>query len=233
MQKNVANQIWAVFAFQDEAGANPGEPVTGDAGNITANVYLDGSATPNAVDDTNPTELGGGLYAFTLTAAECNADHVAIAPVSTGTTNVIGVPGAVWTTPASFNAGALALASDLATVDSNVDSILDDTGTSGVVLADDAITANKIAANAIGSSELADSAGDDIAARIAARPIVDSVASSATLPTHEQALYMMFLKSMYAVATGTTVSVKKVNGSTEAFTLTINNATNPTSILRT
>lgn len=104
MQKNVASQIWVVFAFQDEGGTNPGEPVTGDAAQITANLYLDGSATPNAVDDTNPTELGGGYYAFTITAAESNADSIVIAPSSsTGNVNVIGVPGAVWTTPPNFD----------------------------------------------------------------------------------------------------------------------------------
>lgn len=103
MQKNVASQKWIVFAFQDEGGTNPGEPVTGDALNITANLYLDGSATPNAVDDVNPTELGGGYYAFDITAAESNAECIVIVPASaTANVNVIGVPGVVYPTPANF-----------------------------------------------------------------------------------------------------------------------------------
>ena len=97
MLKNTAGK-WIVFAFQDEGGTNPGEPVASDAAQITANVYLDGSGTPNAVDDTNPTTLGGGYYAFDITAAECNADSVVIVPASsTANVNVIGVPGAVYT----------------------------------------------------------------------------------------------------------------------------------------
>ena len=53
MFKNVASQKWTVFAFQGEGGANPGNPVTGDAANITANLRLNGGAA-NAVDDANP-----------------------------------------------------------------------------------------------------------------------------------------------------------------------------------
>lgn len=102
MQKNTAGK-WVVFAFQDEGGANPGEPVTGDAANITANIRIDGGAA-NAVDDTNPTELEDGFYIFDVTAAETNGDLILICPASaTANVNVIGVPGAVWTMPANFN----------------------------------------------------------------------------------------------------------------------------------
>lgn len=98
MQKNTASQKWVVFAFQDEGGTNPGEPVTGDAANITANVRIDGGAA-NAVDDVNPTEMEDGYYIFDITAAESNGDLILIAPVSaTANVNVIGVPGALYTT---------------------------------------------------------------------------------------------------------------------------------------
>jgi len=102
MQKNVAGK-WVVFAFQDEGGANPGEPVTGDAAYITANIRIDGGAA-NAVDDTNPTELEDGYYVFDITADETNGDLLLIVPeCSNANVNVIGVPGAVWTTPPNFN----------------------------------------------------------------------------------------------------------------------------------
>ncbi len=96
MYRNLA-QKWVVFAFEDEGGTNPGDPVTGDAANITANVRIDGGAA-NAVDDTNPTELEDGYYIFDITAAECDGAHILIAPASsTANVLVIGVPGAVWT----------------------------------------------------------------------------------------------------------------------------------------
>jgi hypothetical protein len=101
MEKNTAGK-WIVFAFEDESGANPGEPVTGDEANITANVRIDGGVA-NAIDDTNPTPLEGGYYIFDLTAAETNGDLLLIAPSSvTANVNVIGVPGACWTTPPNF-----------------------------------------------------------------------------------------------------------------------------------
>ena len=124
MFKNTASQIWVVFAFQDEGGANPGEPVTGDAANITANVRIDGGAA-NAVDDTNPTELEDGQYAFDITAVESNGDSISIAPVSsTANVNVIGMPGALYT-----RTDVSGVEAKVDTIDTNVDSVLVDTGT--------------------------------------------------------------------------------------------------------
>ena len=88
MEKNVAGK-WIVFAFESEAGTNPGDPVTGDSVNITANVRIDGGAA-NAVDDTNPTELEDGYYVFDLTATETNGDLLSLHPASS-TANVIQV----------------------------------------------------------------------------------------------------------------------------------------------
>lgn len=117
MFKNTASQQWVVFAFQDEGGSNPGEPVTADQANITANVRIDAGGA-NAVDDTNPTVLEDGYYSFGITAAESNGDSIVITPVSsTGNVNVIGVPGAVYTraafgpTVTEFNARTLVAAS--------------------------------------------------------------------------------------------------------------------------
>ena len=132
MFKNTASQKWIVFAFQDEGGTNPGEPVTGDATNITANLRLDGGAA-NAVDDVNPTELEDGYYVFDLTQAETNADLIVICPASaTANVNVIGVPGAVWTTTDTSGIEA-----KVDTIDGIVDNILLDTaeiGTAGAGL---------------------------------------------------------------------------------------------------
>lgn len=94
MQKNVTGQKWVVFAFD----RTDNTPKTGDAANITANLRID-AASANAVDDTNPTELEDGYYYFNLVAAETNGDYILISPESTtADIQVIGVPGAVWTT---------------------------------------------------------------------------------------------------------------------------------------
>jgi hypothetical protein len=142
LKKNTAGK-WTVFAFD----LTDNTAKTGDAANITANIYIDGSV--NAVDDTNPTELAGGYYIFDVTAAETNGDHLIIHPDST-TSNiqVIGVPGAVWTdrtealveiidpiVDSILEDTGTTLDGKIDTIDTNVDSILDDTGTSGVLLA--------------------------------------------------------------------------------------------------
>ena len=94
MQKNKANQKWTVFAFD----LTDNTPKTGDASNITANIRIDGG-TAQALTDTNPTELEDGYYTFDLTQAETNGDLLILCPQSsTADIQVIGVPGAVYTT---------------------------------------------------------------------------------------------------------------------------------------
>lgn len=95
MFKNTAGQKWAVFAFD----RTDNTPKTGDAGNITANVRIDGGGA-NGVDDTNPTELEDGFYIFDISKAESNGDNLVIAPASvTANIQVIGVPAAIYTRP--------------------------------------------------------------------------------------------------------------------------------------
>jgi len=97
MLKNVASQKWIVFAYDSTTGLAK----TGDAGNITANIRIDGGAA-GAVGDTNPTELEDGYYVFDMTQAETNGNLLLLCPAS-GTADiiVIGVPGAVWTRDAT------------------------------------------------------------------------------------------------------------------------------------
>lgn len=97
MYKNTASQKWIVFAFD----RTDNTPKTGDAANITANLRIDGAAA-NPVDDTNPTELEDGYYVFDITQAETNGNLIVICPASgTADIQVIGVPGAVYTSEAN------------------------------------------------------------------------------------------------------------------------------------
>lgn len=62
--------------------------------------------------------------------------------------------------------------------------------------------------------------------------MADSVSTDGAIATREQALYMVLqLLSEFAIS-GTTMTVKKVDGSTSLLTLTLDDATNPTSITR-
>ena len=80
MFKNQASQGFYVYAVDITTGLGK----TGDAANITCNISLDGGANAGT-DDTNPTEIGGGVYWFDTTQAETNANEIAATPSSTTT----------------------------------------------------------------------------------------------------------------------------------------------------
>lgn len=93
MYKNVSGQYFFVFAFNKTTNS----PVEGDAANITATISKD-AGSEAATDDTNPTELSGGLYYFTATQDETNADAIVVIPESsTANVQVISVPGVIYT----------------------------------------------------------------------------------------------------------------------------------------
>ena len=60
-----------------------------------------------------------------------------------------------------------------------------------------------------------------------------SLAADGALPTVRQALYMIVQFLLERIVSGTTVTVKKVDGTTTLMTLTLDSATTPTSITRT
>jgi hypothetical protein len=91
------------------------------------------------------------------------------------------------------NAAGADIAADIIAIKAETAAIVDDTGTSGVVLANDAITSAKIAANAIGSSEIADGAitsakfaAGAITATVIATDAIDNDAIAANAVTEIQ-----------------------------------------------
>ncbi len=106
MFKNVASQKFTVFAFADAGHAtlDAGEPVTGDAANITCKVEQDDDGIQSATNDVNPTEVEDGQYRFDLTQAESNGDKLTFYPESsTAGVQVVGVPSSVlYTRPQYF-----------------------------------------------------------------------------------------------------------------------------------
>lgn len=116
------------------------------------------------------------------------------------------------------------------TVDTNVDAILVDTGTTlpatlgtpaGADLATD-IASVQTDTTAILADTLA----------LTDTAIADSVPADGSLPTVRQALYMITQFLMERAVSGTTVTVKKADGSTTLLTLTLDDGTTPTSITR-
>lgn len=110
--------------------------------------------------------------------------------------------------------------------------ILDDTGTSGVVLANDAITAAKIATDAFGAAELAPDAVNEIRDSMYQGTITEGYAADGVAPTHEQMMYMIWSALSEFAISSTTITTKQLDGSTTAMTFTTDDATNPTSRTR-
>lgn len=93
---------------------------------------------------------------------ELQADHVTAGSFGVLATEIADILADTADIQPKIGTPAADLAADIATVDANVDAVLADTGTDGVVLANDAITAAKIATDAIGSDEFAASAAQKI-----------------------------------------------------------------------
>lgn len=62
--------------------------------------------------------------------------------------------------------------------------------------------------------------------------LTESYSTDGSAPTPAQALMMILQVCTEKAVSGTTMTVKKLDGSTTAFTLTLNDATNPTSLTR-
>lgn len=250
MQKNTASQKWRVFAFNRTTNA----PVTGDAANITAKISKD-FATAVATNDTNPTEVEDGYYEFDLTQAETDASDLLILPESvTANVTVLGCPAQISTTPASFSSGVIQTGDAFARIGSNgggltgipwsaawdaeVQSEVADGLTAfwtspatlvGLVTADMDANSTKLA-----SIDSAVAALNDISvADILTTQITESYAADGAAPTISQALMLIQQQLGDFAISGTTLTVRQLDGATTAATFTLNDGTNPTGVTRT
>lgn len=99
-------------------------------------------------------------------------------------------------------------------------------------IATDAITAAKIAADAIGASELAADAVTEIVTGVLTTAMTEAYNADGAAPTLAQALFLLISALTEFAISGTTITCKKLDGSTTAATFTLNDATNPTSRTR-
>jgi len=106
MIRDAANQRWWVYAFDVTTGL----PKTGDAANITANLYQNNGGAV-ATGTTNPTEIASGFYTFPLTQAETAADTLTLVPTSS-TENVSVVPTPAVVSPHPANFGLMGIETD-------------------------------------------------------------------------------------------------------------------------
>lgn len=115
-----------------------------------------------------------------------------------------------WITATGFatSAALATVEGKIDTIDTNVDSILDDTGTAGVALSTASVNA------------------------ILRTALTEGYASDGSAPTLEQFMYMMWSALAQFDITSTTLTARRLDGTTSAMTFTLNDATNPTSRTR-
>lgn len=99
-------------------------------------------------------------------------------------------------------------------------------------IASNAITAAKVATDAIGAAQLAADAVTEIQAAILTTALTESYAALHAAPTLTQALLAILQKLVERSISGTTETVKKIDGSTTAYTETLNDASTPTAVTR-
>lgn len=92
--------------------------------------------------------------------------------------------------------------------------------------------ASDLAADTIGASELAADAITEIVNAVLTTAMTESYNVDGAAPTLAQALFVTMQRLTEFAISGTTITVKKLDGSTSAYTLTLDDATNPTSTTR-
>src|SRR3990167_8103017 len=189
-------------------------------------LFMDGgTASTNLEDFFDGTGYVGGTAKLTVntvqingtsqTAGDVTADTAAIL-VDTSTTletDLDAIIAAVIT-----NAAGVDIAADIIAVKADTAAVLADTGTDGVVVA----AASK-------TDYALSNAGVDA---LFVRALTEAYAADGAAPTVAQALFAIQQFLQERAVSGTTVTVKKLDGSTTAMTFTLNDDTTPTSITR-
>ena len=204
------------------------------------------AATPTVagVPEVDVTHFNGTAGTFASGRPEVNMSHIAGSAVSTTTAqvgvNVVQVSGdsvAADNAEAFFDgtgyAGTNNVIPSVTTVTGNVNgSVGSVTGAVGSVAAG-GITASSIAADAIGASELAADAATEIADAVLSRQMTEGYASDTVAPTVAQMMYMIWSALSDFAISGTTITCRKIDGSTTSMTFTTDSSTSPTSRTRT
>jgi len=267
MKKNVASQSIGAEMITAADG-------TAFTGSVSVLVTKD-NGTQTAGGATAPAHEGNGYHSYSPTQAETNADHIAFTFTGTGAipvtiqlftsfpqtvdndTKISLIP-----TTAMRGTDSAALATSLATVDSNVDAILIDTSDLQTNQGDwltatgfNTVVPPSVAqfnARTVVSSDYflvtdytaPDNAGItqaqvDIAAlndisvsQILTTQMTESYAADGIAPTLAQSLFLTMQNLQDYTYVGTVQTVKKLDGSATAATYTLDDAVNPTSKTR-
>lgn len=198
--------------------------LSGSVGSVTGNVGGNVTGSVGSV-------AAGGITASSIATDAITADKIAADAITSSELAASAVTEIQ--SGLATSASLTTVEGKIDTIDTNVDSILVDTaeiGAAGAGLTEAGGTGDHLTAvpwNASWDAEVQSEVADALEAAIA-----DSVPADGSIPSIKQALYMITQFLLERSVSGTTVTVKKADGSTTLLTLTLDDATTPTSITR-
>lgn len=209
--------------FKDAYGiAMPGRVPVATDGNVTLSVF-DAGAGADITDGTviidcwyRPITDDGALAGDDIDSGYTPVDVKAWLGTAAATPTVAGVPE-VDVTHFGGTAGTFAAGIPEAKVAS---------------IAAAAITAAAVATGAFDADALATDAVTEIVTAVLTTQMTEAYNADGTAPTLAQAIFLLIAALTEFSVTGTTVTAKKLDGSTTAATWTLNSATQPTSRTR-
>ena len=227
-------------------GANDTSGSGGDGATPLADVRLAGAAA-SAAPVLSPTPVlltdagyPAGSYELAVAATSGNgfaadSTYAVFSTLTIDSQNPTGFIGSFTLSPVLSNVQEWLDTAPNALVSGAVDADVSNLQT-GVIVATSftagAINNTALGTNSIGSNTLSTSAIDEIADACWLTQMSDSVPADGTIATREQAQYMILQMLTEFAISSTTMTVKKVDGSTTLITLTLDDDTNPTSLTR-
>lgn len=167
-------------------------------------VSIDGGALTNLTDLPTVTPSGGRMVKVTLTASEMNGDNITVVASDAS--------GAEW-----YDL--------LVNIQTSAQQVDDLAAAATIGAAGAGLTA--LPWNAAWDAQVESEVADALEATIA-----DSIPADGSMPSVKQALYMIAQRLTEAGIVGTTMTIYKPDGTTPLYTLTLGDATNPTTMTR-
>jgi hypothetical protein len=191
------------------------------AGTITTVTNLTNAPTAGDLTATMKTSIGTAVAASAVASVTGNVGGNVTGSVGSVTGAVGSVTGAVGSVTGNVGGNVTGSVGSIATG-----------GITTASFASGAINAAAIAADAIGASELAADGITEIVTGVLTTAMTEAYPTDGSTMTVAQALYLIAQTIGEFSISGTTLTVRRTDGSTTAATYTLNDATSPTSRTR-
>ncbi len=223
-RKNVANQ--SIFFTMVNATTGAADA----SATVTVKYTIDNGGTQQSSGGST-TNLGNGQYRYVPTQAETNGNQIGF--LFTATSDV-PVSVTIITTTAdptdSVRFGLTALPNAAAEASGGL--ITRGTSTGQITLSSGTVTTGTISNDAISAAALATDAVTEIVTALLTTQMTEAYATDGSAPTLAQGIHMLIARLFEESVAGTTMTCKKLDGSTTAMTFTLNDAVSPTSLTR-